>query len=949
MKKPKKTGFLLFILLLSNFSIWAQSGIISGKLTDSNGLPLPGVSIVVVGKNTGTQSDFDGNYSIACSIGNTLRYSYLGQKTKYIVVNADMFSKGVSKAMVEQKKVEAIKSDAFAKALEKVRDTSHSIKSILESSHTYNRQKGSLPYKKIKKIEFGKDELNITYFSPDVFFELGVSSNSALQFIPQRNLPKIQNTFSQGGPFNGSIAFLGPETDNFFSYGPALSTLEFDGSDSPFDQNGSLVPLNSGNGVSAIAYDNTIFESVGKTTNTAFFNLNTDQDFGGIDYTHSTAKDIYGREKNRAQHLNLRYKHNARDHSIYWDTFLKLIHSKQNQPNTNGFQNNILQQLLATPASFDLNQGEVLPNGEQRSFSAGRFNNPRWLLSSNTNQTKNRTFIAGLTNKFNILDEFSLKTILSYQSSKNRQDFGVLPGTVGFLNGFQTDKTFREQHIDLSLNFNYHTYLSDSMDLDILSTIFYDYDQLNFIFSERTGIAGSTVTPPPSMRFIERDLNRNTYRFFNKISLELWEWETTLSFTNNSFLSSIQPSKTWLPGLELKTDIRQLFDWHGNYRFMLTASFSNDVNYLPLYYANQSHNALRLEPEESLSYTTNQDLFVNDDLELEEKRSYEIGADFTFHIPYAPIDLSVIYYRNTTRKSVFPVWDQNQFVLKNSADIQSKGFEIELGSHIRGGYKNLSYHPSIVFSTYRTEVLRVADGDGPLPIAGFRSISKNLIPGEVAGVIVGSRFERNAEGARIIDAQGFPKVAEELGIIGDPTPDFNLGFQNRFSWKGFELDFLLDYQKGGDVWNGTQNVLNYLGRSQQSAQERSITNFVFPGVTETGNPNTTAVNFADPGMDISQNRFIRYGYDGVAEEAIVDGSYVNLRSFHIAFDFAHGKDEGFFRKFSVGIYGKNIFTYAKYKGANPYSNLFDQTAGQGLHFFNTPLTSELGIQMNIKI
>ncbi len=69
-----------FLLLCINFS-FGQEKTISGNVTDQNGLPLPGVSVVVVGTSTGAQTDFDGNYSISANVGQSLRFSYLGQKT----------------------------------------------------------------------------------------------------------------------------------------------------------------------------------------------------------------------------------------------------------------------------------------------------------------------------------------------------------------------------------------------------------------------------------------------------------------------------------------------------------------------------------------------------------------------------------------------------------------------------------------------------------------------------------------------------------------------------------------------------------------------------------------------------------------------------------------------------------------------------------------------------
>ncbi len=60
---------------------------VSGKVTDSSGLPLPGVSIVIKGKSTGTTSDFDGNYTLEISEdAATLVFSFVGMKSQEITI-----------------------------------------------------------------------------------------------------------------------------------------------------------------------------------------------------------------------------------------------------------------------------------------------------------------------------------------------------------------------------------------------------------------------------------------------------------------------------------------------------------------------------------------------------------------------------------------------------------------------------------------------------------------------------------------------------------------------------------------------------------------------------------------------------------------------------------------------------------------------------------------------
>lgn len=86
--KSMLTWMLTPLLVLTFSFSFAQEKTISGNVTDQDGLPLPGVSIVVVGTSNGTQTDFDGNYSIGASQGQVLRFSYLGQKTEERTVGA---------------------------------------------------------------------------------------------------------------------------------------------------------------------------------------------------------------------------------------------------------------------------------------------------------------------------------------------------------------------------------------------------------------------------------------------------------------------------------------------------------------------------------------------------------------------------------------------------------------------------------------------------------------------------------------------------------------------------------------------------------------------------------------------------------------------------------------------------------------------------------------------
>ena len=90
-----KKLYLFFILLFFSFTcLQAQEREISGTVTSSDeGLPLPGVSILIVGTVTGTVSDSDGNFKLIVPSGATLRFSYIGYLSQEIVVrNQTLFN-----------------------------------------------------------------------------------------------------------------------------------------------------------------------------------------------------------------------------------------------------------------------------------------------------------------------------------------------------------------------------------------------------------------------------------------------------------------------------------------------------------------------------------------------------------------------------------------------------------------------------------------------------------------------------------------------------------------------------------------------------------------------------------------------------------------------------------------------------------------------------------------
>ena len=68
---------------------YAQEKTVTGTVTSVvDGLPLPGVNVIVKGTARGVQTDFDGNYSIKASVGETLVFSFVSMKSVEVAVGA---------------------------------------------------------------------------------------------------------------------------------------------------------------------------------------------------------------------------------------------------------------------------------------------------------------------------------------------------------------------------------------------------------------------------------------------------------------------------------------------------------------------------------------------------------------------------------------------------------------------------------------------------------------------------------------------------------------------------------------------------------------------------------------------------------------------------------------------------------------------------------------------
>ena len=90
MEKLRSTFLVCIIFLLGNVGLaFAQPRIIRGTVTDEKGATMPGVSVMIKGTSTGTQTGVDGKFSLGVSAEKAvLQFSFVGFESQELPVNA---------------------------------------------------------------------------------------------------------------------------------------------------------------------------------------------------------------------------------------------------------------------------------------------------------------------------------------------------------------------------------------------------------------------------------------------------------------------------------------------------------------------------------------------------------------------------------------------------------------------------------------------------------------------------------------------------------------------------------------------------------------------------------------------------------------------------------------------------------------------------------------------
>ncbi|MBE8723787.1 carboxypeptidase-like regulatory domain-containing protein [Flavobacterium hungaricum] len=915
---------IILLFFFISTAVFSQK-MYKGNISDEYGA-LPGASICVKNTQRCTSSDFYGDYQILVNPDDELIISYIGMETKTIKIK-DLEERQSGLA------VKPVLSDDYNEKIKKENDTIIISKPAGKIDSNEFNKLGFLEIKNIARKSDGEYVLKQRRDYDALSFEI----NQEFSVAAPIRLPKYQKSFAQGRSQNGQLVYQSPETNEVFSWGPDVTTLAYSNTVSEYYPQGNIVNQSAANTSPIALYNpNHFFQNKTDSKTSLMAQIeNVKNDLLTLNLAYARGNIVIPDSKNYEINTSLRYLKNISKKSKI-EMLLKYNTFYNNLSNANFGVNKIVFANAVTPVHFDNQLNASLASGLQRSFSNTE-NNPYYLIDQNIDSNKSSTI------------DFYFKHDYSHRSNSNIVDFTFQSSQIKGENG-------------------QHPYFAgiDLPNFDIRNEKFN-----TFLFSDRFtyDFNGGYVESKTSLGFKKRDLERNYFSNYNAVE------NYPLQSENSDQFKSVQDRFEAASGLNAAYTIQDIL---GNYeRLMLRGSgnltYSSTVNnsllgnalfsaqLQNLFNTNLSFSAtqnfIQAEPSlqnnnlnfNTLNYALGDFKKSRNNLELITPKNAvptnELLTHFILDYSIYSWNFTLNYYFKKTDNLYVPLLNSGTFSWSPEVNYKERGVELEIRKYLYYG-TNFRYGFSFNFASYRNEVTSIHNGQSRISFAGFSDINKNYVVGQPLGVIMGSSYLRDASNNLVIDTDGFPIKNSNPKILGNPNPDFVLGFNNTFNYKDFTLNVSFDYNNGGEIWNGTQQTLNYYGKSAFTEQQRSISNYVFEGVTQTGAPNTKAVSFYDVNLPAEQNRWVRYGTEGVAEDAIEKADYLRLSSLSLQYKIRNNNYAAL--DFSITFFVDNVFVWAKSKSAFSNNTMLSSVETSGLDYFNTPMMRSFGSRLTLK-
>jgi TonB-linked SusC/RagA family outer membrane protein len=646
----------------------------------------------------------------------------------------------------------------------------------------------------------------------------------------------------------------------------------------------------------------------------------------------------------------------------------------------------VFSYVMFTPRSIDLGgmPYENPINGGSAYYRSGNgIPNPRWV-AENTGITNLTDRFYGKTEFiFKMTDNLSLTYRLGYDGYTEQGEYrqaanGVEPDYA--INGFLQNTSQRKQAWDHNLIAIFNTQINENISFDGTFGAQYETEEYS-----RTGIESVEMIVQGFFNhsnFLDQTNNNSLglgNRTFQRETANATAGvyaSTTIGFQDFIYVN-LSGRNDWFSTLEV--DNRSIFYPSANVSYVITDHLdisSDALTYLkvfagvgtsagqpPLYSTRNTlgttARAFNLNGIVTTNFTS--DFLGNPNLKPELHTEYEAGLDIRFLNGKLGLSASA-YTRSTTdlitEADLDPATGFTS-TFTNIGEVENKGLELSLSATPLDS--DLRWEVNANFFKNISEVLDIGADFKRIQIGtGFQTRGNFAIVGESYGVMLGSKIERVTQelkdknsnfekaeiGTPLIGPTGNYIEQNDIGIIGDPTPDFDLTLSNTFNYKGASLSFQIDYQKGGDMFSTWISTLMARGLTTDTDKVDRNNTFILPGVSaETGE--TNRVQISPSGVFFSN-----FGF-GPDELRVYDMTHIRLANVAISYSIPASLISNTpFKAITLSLTGDNLWMYAfnvpEGSGFDPNVNSIGGN-NRGFDYLTGPAARRFGGSVKIKL
>lgn len=330
------------------------------------------------------------------------------------------------------------------------------------------------------------------------------------------------------------------------------------------------------------------------------------------------------------------------------------------------------------------------------------------------------------------------------------------------------------------------------------------------------------------------------------------------------------------------------------------------------------------------------------DLKWETTEQINLGVDAGFfnNRLYFTADYYIKKTRDLLNTVQLPPSGGFLTTIDNVGEISNRGLELALNADIfsRGPVKwavdaNISFNRSRVDKLYKGEDI-LGSSINVTVINDYFNILREGEPFAVFYGYLDDGYDENGLIGNYVDINEDGVINEnDKTIIGDPNPDFIYGLNSTLSYKNFDLTIFLQGTQGNDLFNlaGVNSTLDvHFGGN---APKEVLYNHWSPE-----NPNA---KYPIPS---------RYNSIRVSDRFIEDGSYLRVRNIQLAYNIPFSNwGISTFKNVQVYIGGKNLFTLTKYSRWDPEINSLggSNSMNQGIDYNSFPVNKSVNFGIRV--